>query len=66
MEEHVLRGAAETLKASMPVVILEEKVVKSRPQDTRAIEAAAAVIVSYGYRKAEMVGQDAIYVPAAD
>lgn len=63
MEEHVLRGAAQTFVHSRPVVILEEKVVKTRPNDRRAIEAAATVMHSYGYHRAEMVGQDAIYVP---
>lgn len=66
MEEHVLKGARETLANSRPVVILEEKVVKTRPHDTRAIEAAAAVIHACGYVKAEMVGQDAIYVHAQE
>ncbi|MCA3242664.1 MAG: FkbM family methyltransferase [Rubrivivax sp.] len=64
MEEHVLKGARETLLRWQPVVILEEKVVKTRPQDTRAIEAAAAVIRSLGYERAETVGQDSIYVVA--
>jgi len=63
MEEHVLLGSIKTLHESRPVVILEEKIVKTRPHDTTAIERARAVIDSYEYKLAEIVGNDAIYIP---
>lgn len=63
MEPYVLRGAAATLRRSKPVLIIEEKAVKSRNNDRSAIEEATALILSYGFRKETMVKNDAIYVP---
>jgi FkbM family methyltransferase len=63
MEPFVLRGAAATIRRSMPVLIIEEKAVKTRNNDRTAIEEATELILSYGYRKATMVKNDAIYVP---
>ena len=62
MEEHVLKGAENTLKEYKPVVILEEKVVKTRPNDRSAIERARNILLSYNYRFAELVHNDAIYI----
>lgn len=63
MEEHVLWGAKNTLTRYKPVVILEEKAVKTRGGDTSAIERARNVIISFGYEFKELVGADAIYLP---
>jgi len=62
VEEHVLNGAENTLKEYKPVVILEEKVVKSRPNDRSAIERARNIILGYNYKFAETVGNDSIYI----
>jgi len=62
MEEHVLKGAENTLKEFKPVVILEEKVVKSRPNDRSAIERARNILLSYNYKFAELVHNDSIYI----
>ncbi len=63
MEPYVLRGASATLRRSLPVLIIEEKEVKTRKNDRSAIDEATEIILSYGYQKATMVKNDAIYIP---
>ena len=61
MEPSVLTGSLETLKRESPLVIVEEKRVKSRPNDTTAIEKARRILRSVGYKPFASVKNDVIF-----
>ena len=61
MEPSVLTGSLKTLKRESPLVIVEEKRVKSRPNDSTAIDKARNILNSVGYKPFVKVNNDVIF-----
>lgn len=61
-EFQALQGAAKTIRAFKPVLVVEDKGHVSRFGDTS--EVMNAWIAEQGYREHEKIGQDRIWVPA--
>ena len=61
MDPSVLTGSLKTLKRESPLVIVEEKRVKSRPNDSTAIDKARNILNSVGYKPFVKVNNDVIF-----